>query len=83
MIAELIDERDAVAEHDRPTFRAIFSQNHTVASYRLTGGRLPDALAWMAAHTAGRDHALYVEYPLPGSDSVELILLESSAGFSW
>lgn len=82
MIAELVDERDATVEHDQPVFRAIFTQNHTVASYRLTGGHLPDALAWVAANAADRAHALYVEHPLAESDGVELILLQRTAGFS-
>ncbi|MFT3970900.1 MAG: hypothetical protein QM695_11655 [Micropruina sp.] len=83
MIAELVDERDVAAEQDQPVFRAIFTQHGEVSSYRLTGGCLPDALAWVAANAAGRAHGLYVEHPVPESDGVELTLLERSAGFSW
>ncbi|MFT4218340.1 MAG: hypothetical protein QM619_14320 [Micropruina sp.] len=83
MIAELVDERDAMVEDDQPVFRAIFTKNYTVASYRLTGGHLPDALAWVAANVADRAHALYIERPLAESDGVELVLLEKTAGFTW
>ena len=84
MIAALVDERDAMVENGQPVFRAIFTQNDTVSSYRLTGGHLPDAVAWVSANAADCAHALYVEHPLPGRpDGVELILLERTAGFSW
>ena len=66
--ARSVDPRDQEWEVDDPAYRVYFWAGPTSSQeWELTGGDVPDALAWAEQNAAGRTFVVYAVAPGPGS----------------